>query len=72
MIYKVTLLKDTPTLKAGTMWKYYTENGKFDFSNQTVEAEIKIVVHIQRVRAGESRVKRRLLNGPWRAQSKVL
>lgn len=33
--------------------------------------EIKIVVHTQRVRAGESRVKRRLLNGPWRAQSKA-
>lgn len=28
-------------------------------------------MHTQRVRAGESRVKRRLLNGPWRAQSKV-
>lgn len=23
MIYKVTLLKDTPTLKAGAMWVYF-------------------------------------------------
>ena len=34
MIYKVTLLKDTPTLKAGAMWVYFTENGKPDFANQ--------------------------------------
>lgn len=34
MIYKVTLLKDTPTLKAGVMWVYFTENGKPDFANQ--------------------------------------
>ena len=34
MIYKVTLLKDTPDLKAGAMWVYFTENGKPDFANQ--------------------------------------
>lgn len=43
MIYKVTLLKDTPTLKAGTMWKYYTENGKFDFSNQIDPDTLKVI-----------------------------
>lgn len=39
--------------------------------SQTVEVEIKIIVHTQRVRAGGSRIKRRLLNGPQRAQPKA-
>ena len=40
-------------------------------SVETVEVEIKIIVHTQRVRAGGSRIKRRLLNGPQRAQPKA-
>lgn len=43
MIYKVTLLKDTPAIKAGTTWKYYTENGKFDFSNQIDPDTLKVI-----------------------------
>lgn len=35
--------------------------------NETVDVEIKIVVHLQRVRGDESRIERRLLNGPLRA-----
>lgn len=40
-------------------------------ANQTVDAEIKAVVHAQRVREAESRAERKLLNGPRRAQSKA-
>lgn len=39
---------------------------------KTDEVEITIVVHTQRVRDGESRIERRLLNGPRRAQSKAV
>ena len=38
-------------------------------SNETVEAEITVMVHPQRARVAESRVKRRSSNGPLRVQS---
>ena len=40
--------------------------------SETVDAEIKTIVHAQRVREAESRIECRLLNGPRRAQSKAL
>ena len=39
--------------------------------DQTVEAEITVIMLLQRARVAESRVKHRLSNGPRRAQSNV-
>ena len=49
MIYKVTLLKDTPDLKAGAMWVYFTENGKPDFANQ-IDPKTFEVSHLEPVK----------------------
>lgn len=38
---------------------------------QTVEAEITLQAHSQRVRAGASRAESGAANGPWRAWGKV-
>ena len=40
-------------------------------NNETVEAEITVIMLLQRARVAESRVKNRLSNGPLRAQSKA-
>ena len=40
--------------------------------DKTVEAEIKVVMLLQRAWDAENRVKNRLSNGPLRAQSNVL
>ncbi len=40
--------------------------------NETVEAEIKVIMLLQRVRDAVIRMKNRLSNGPLRVQSNVL
>ncbi|MGN0465839.1 MAG: hypothetical protein ACI4F9_05730 [Lachnospiraceae bacterium] len=44
---------------------------KFDIVHETVEVEIKVIVHLQRVGVGGSPIERSLSNGPRRAQSKA-
>ena len=39
--------------------------------NQTVEAEVKVIMLLQRVRGAASRAKNRSSNGPLRVQSKA-